>query len=87
MGPRLVQPIPAGGRLSIIEVSLSSRLLALRFLHRNKVLSQEPKGLVCITGYSGDMGFPGQVTCNTHTQVPGGGYNFNSLEAGPQIRV
>ena len=58
MGPRLVQPIPAGGRLSF-EVSLSSGLLALRFLHRNKVLSQEPKGLVCITGYSTDMGFPG----------------------------
>ena len=43
------------------------------------VSSQEAKGLVRFISYSGDVGFPGQVICNVHTQVPGRGYNLKGL--------
>ena len=44
-----------------------------------QVSSQEAKGLVCIISCAGDMGFPGQVIRNVHTQVPGRGYNLKGL--------
>ena len=44
-----------------------------------KVPSQEPKGLVCIIGYSCGMEIPGQVICNIYIQVLGGSYYLNTL--------
>ena len=56
-------------------VDYLSKLRAFGF----KIPSHEPKRLVCIVAYSGDMGFPGKVTCNIHTQVPGGVYILKIL--------
>ena len=58
MGPRLVQYIPAW-----VDYGYLSKFNAFGF----KIPSQEPKRLVCIVGYSGDMVFPGMVTSNIHT--------------------
>ena len=73
MGPGLVQHIPAGEDYGL--VGYLSKLRAFCF----KIPSQELKRLVSIIGYSGDMGFPGKVTCNIHIQVPGGVYNLKIL--------
>ena len=73
MGPRLVQYIPAGVDYGF--VGYLSKFNAFGF----KIPSHEPKRLVCNVGYSGDMVFPGMVTSNIHTQVPGGVYNLKIL--------
>ena len=68
-------PVSEPSQSSYGFVGYLSKLGAFGF----KIPSQEPKRLVCIVGYSGDMGFPGKVTCNIHTQVPGGVYNLKIL--------
>ena len=65
MGSRLVLHIPALADYTF--AGYLSKLGAFGF----KVPSQEPKGLVGIVSYSGEMGFPGKVTCNIHIRVPG----------------
>ena len=68
-----MQHIPAGADYGFLDYL--SKLRAFGF----KIPSQESKRLVCVVAYSRDMGFPGKVTCNIHTQVPGGVYILKIL--------
>ena len=82
MGPRQVQPIPAGGRLSF-EVSLSSGLLALlRFLHCPGIrfFHKNPRDLFALLVILVIWGFQDRSLAISTPR-----YNLKSLAAGPHI--